>query len=162
LAADDALPDARRALHRYLGEFLPDIDLLERVRSACLNTLMQPSAELASTLAQVARQGFGPALERALRCPAARLLLAAERIAADLHGEAACDYLAHRLSPELVKTTATLTKDDEAACEHLLRLLAGPRWSHAMSASLLHALDTGWVPWESPTPCLAGAYLDGV
>jgi uncharacterized protein YjbI with pentapeptide repeats len=161
LAADESLPDARRALHRYLAEFLSDTDLLERVRSACLNAAVEPGAELAGTLAQVARPGFGSALVRALRCPAARLLLAAERIAADLHGDAACDYLAHRLSRDLVQTAAGLCAGDEAARAHLVRLLAGPSWSHAMSASLLHALKVGWVPDEAARPCLAGAYLDG-
>jgi uncharacterized protein YjbI with pentapeptide repeats len=161
LAADESLPDARRALHRHLAGFLCDIDLLERARSACLNALLVTDDVLNAQLMQLALPGFGPALVRGLRCPAARLLLAAERIAADLHGDAACDYLAHRLPPDFVKTAALLAKGDEAAREHLLRLLAGPAWSHAMSASLLHALGVGWMPEEKAMPSLAGAYLEG-
>jgi uncharacterized protein YjbI with pentapeptide repeats len=161
LAADDSLPDARRAWHRHLGEFLSDTDLLERARSACLNAVLTPKHDLDSVLTILARPGFGPALVRALRCPAARLLLAAERLAADLHGDGACDYLAHSLPRDLVKTAALVASGDEAAREHLLRLLAGPSWSHAMSASLLHALGVGWVPTENVRPVLAGAFLDG-
>jgi uncharacterized protein YjbI with pentapeptide repeats/energy-coupling factor transporter ATP-binding protein EcfA2 len=162
LAADEALPDARRALHRQLGEFLCDTDLLERARSACLNAVLAGNDDWNAQVMPLARPGFGPALVRALRCPAARLLLAAERIAADLHTDASCDHLAHRLPRDLVKTTALLAKGDAPAREHLLRLLEGPGWSHAMSASLLHALGAGWLPNEGATPCLAGAYLDGV
>jgi uncharacterized protein YjbI with pentapeptide repeats len=161
LADDDELPDARHALHRYLGEFLSDTDLLERTRSACLNALATPGTDLSEGLEKLARPGFGPALVRALRCPAAQVLLAAERIAADLHGDGACDYLAHRLPRELVKTAALLSAGDLQALEHLHGLLAGPAWSHAMSASLLNALDVGWKPEPGDVPCLAGAYLDG-
>ncbi len=161
LAADDDLPDARSALHRYLGEFLSDTDLLERARSACLNALATPGTVLSEALEKLARPGFGPALVRALRCPAAQVLLAAERIAADLHGDGPCDYLAHRLPRDLVKTAAMLSAGDLQALEHLHELLDGPAWSHAMSASLLNALDVGWAPEPGDVPCLAGAYLDG-
>jgi uncharacterized protein YjbI with pentapeptide repeats len=160
LADDDSLPDARHALHRYLGEFLSDTDLLERARSACLNALVSPNAALQSALERLARPGFGAALVRALRCPMAQVLLASERIAADLHGEGACDYLAHPLSRDLVKTTATLCAGDMAALEHLHRLLDDSPWSHAMTASLLHALDVGWAPEPGDVPGLTRAYLD--
>ncbi len=160
LAEDESLPDARHALHRYLSEFLSDTDLLERARSACLNALLSPMAALQSALEKLARPGFGPALVRALRCPMAQVLLAAERIAADLHGDGACDYLAHPLSRDLVKTTAILCAGDMQALEHLHRLLDGPPWSHAMAASVLHALDVGWAPEPGEVPCLTGAYLD--
>src|SRR5205823_1672181 len=44
--------------------------------------------------------------------------------------------------------------------DHLLRLIAGPDWSHAMAASLLHALPGGWVPDRRLT-ALSTAYLAG-
>jgi uncharacterized protein YjbI with pentapeptide repeats len=211
LAADEALPDARRALHRYLGEFLSDTDLLERARSACLNALVaagggeaagkrvQPADvgitcekcgapttvrrgprgpflgcstypkcratrpvpdDLAVALEKMARPGFGPALVRALRCPAAQTLLAAERVAADLHGDADCDYLARRLPRELVRAAGVLAAGDERGLEHLHRLLDGSPWSHAMAASLLHAVDSVWWPRKGSIDHLAGAYLD--
>jgi uncharacterized protein YjbI with pentapeptide repeats/energy-coupling factor transporter ATP-binding protein EcfA2 len=160
LAADDSLPDARRALHRYLEEHLPDTDLLERARSACLNAVVAAKGPPAG-LEGLARPGFEASLLRALRYEVVQELLAAERLAADLHGEAACDCLAHRLPRRLVKTAASLLAGDERAVEHLHRLLAGPSWSHAMTASLLHALDASWVPDAGSLPVLTGAYLDG-
>src|SRR5262249_44174259 len=88
LAADEALGDGRAALHRYLQTQLPDTDLLERVRSECLNAAATEPAGAAASLEQLAKPGFGGALLRALRHPAVQQLLAAERVAADLRGDA--------------------------------------------------------------------------
>jgi uncharacterized protein YjbI with pentapeptide repeats len=161
LQADDTIPDVRRALHRHLESHLVDTDLLERTRSACLNAVVAPDANLAQTLTKLARPGFAESLVRLLRHPASQLLLAAERVASELHGDGDCDFLAKRLPRELVRAAAALVAKDERALEHLQRLLAGPKWSHAMSVSLLHAAGTGWVPTPEYTPSLAGAYLDG-
>jgi uncharacterized protein YjbI with pentapeptide repeats len=160
LAREDALPDARRALHCHLEEHLADTDLLERARAACLNAVLAPEEGLPKTLQSLARPGFGMELVRVLRHCAAQRMLAAERIAADLHGEADCDHLARHLPRELVRGTGLLLAGDERAAEHLHRLLAGPTWSHAMAASILHATGSGWVPQGEPPPLLAGAYLD--
>jgi uncharacterized protein YjbI with pentapeptide repeats len=162
LAADPALPDPRRALHRYLEEHLTDTDLLERARSACLNAVASPGADLLKMLAGLARPGFADNLIRILRHEAVQTLLAAERVAADLHGDADCDYLAERLPRELVKAAASLIAGDEEAMDHLQRLLAGPPWSHAMSASLWHATGAGWEDGSQGLLSLAGAFLEGV
>jgi uncharacterized protein YjbI with pentapeptide repeats len=161
LAADEALPDARAALHRYLSEHLSDTDLLGRARSACLNAQVAAGAGLADALIALARPGFAPALVRALSHPAVQLLLAAERIAADLRGEGDCDVLARRLPRELVRAAGTLVEDDGRSMARLHALLDGPAWSHAMAASILHATGTGWAPDGRPLTALAGAYLDG-
>jgi uncharacterized protein YjbI with pentapeptide repeats len=160
LAADEALPDACAALHRYVREHLSDTDLLERARSACLNAQVA-GTDLADALTGLARPGFAPGLIRTLRYPTAQLLLAAERIAADLHGDADCDVLARRLPRELVKATGTLLADDGRALASLNALLDGPAWSHAMAVSALHATGTGWLPQDRHLTALAGAYLDG-
>jgi uncharacterized protein YjbI with pentapeptide repeats len=158
LAADESLADARSALHRHLEAHLRDTDLLERARSACLNALARQEPV---TLDKLAKPGFERGLLRVLRHEAVRLLLAAERVAADLHGDADADFLARRLPRELVEAAAALIANDRPAQEHLQHLLAGPDWSHSMAASLLHALDRRWVPMMTSTPMLAGAYLDG-
>jgi uncharacterized protein YjbI with pentapeptide repeats/energy-coupling factor transporter ATP-binding protein EcfA2 len=160
LAADESLPDARAALHRHLEEHLSDTDLLGRARSACLNAVIVADADLSRALEQLAKPGLAESLSRTLRHPAAQLLLASERMAADLHGEWDADFLALRLPRDLVRTAATLIAEDARAKETLLRLLTGPPWSHAMSASLLHAAEIGWVPQPGSTPCLRGAYLE--
>jgi uncharacterized protein YjbI with pentapeptide repeats len=159
LVADPALPDARRALHRHLEGLLSDTDLLERTRSACLNAELASKPDPMDTVLGLARPGFEKRLVRLLQQPAVRCLLAAERIAADLHSEAACDFLAHRLPRPLVEATAILARGSKRAQEHVERLLSGPPWSHAMSVSLLVALDPSWKPPLVPT--LEGAYLDG-
>jgi uncharacterized protein YjbI with pentapeptide repeats len=160
LAADPTVPDARTAFHRHLGGLLPDTDLIERARSACLNAVCVQGTSLA-WLKELARSGFASELTRTLRHPAAQHLLASEKIAADLHGDGDCDFLAERLPPELVRAAAQLIREDTAALSHLHRLLSGPCWSHAMSASLLHGTGTGWMPNTANPPTLAGAYLAG-
>jgi len=160
LAADADLPDARAALHCYLSGLVCDTDLVARAGSACLNNLVTPPEDALELLAHLARPGFEQALLRVLRHPPVQVLLAVERMTADLHGDGACDFLAHRLPRYLVEHLRRAIRHDDRAHEHLRRLLAGPPWSHAMAASLLHALDPTWVPGV-PLPMLAGAYLEG-
>jgi uncharacterized protein YjbI with pentapeptide repeats len=164
LASDETIPGPRRALHRHLEEGLIDTDLLERARSACLNFIFTPAAEWGQTsrLRQLAGPGFADGLFRVLRHPAAQFMLASERIAADLHGDCDCDYLAKQLTRALVQASASLLANDPRAVEHLLRLLAGPSWSHAMSASLLHAAGIRWTPPARRAAALTGAYLNGI
>jgi uncharacterized protein YjbI with pentapeptide repeats/energy-coupling factor transporter ATP-binding protein EcfA2 len=161
LAFDDTIPDVRRALHRHLESHLVDVDVVERARSACLNAALSSGGDLTKALVELARPGFAERLVRLLQHPAVQLMLASERIAAELHGDGDCDLLAKRLPRALVQAAAPLVANDRRAREHLYRLLDGPSWSHAMSASLLHAARVGWVPTPGHRPWLAGAYLDG-
>lgn len=162
LASDEKIPDVRRALHRHLEEHLSDTDLLERARSACLNVALQPEWSLSDAVMEIARPGFADRLIRLLFYPAVQTILASERIAADLHGEASCDYLAKRLPRDLVVAVGRLIAGDDRALEHLHALLAGPPWSHAMAVSLLHAAgDSAGLRENCPTQ-LAGAYLSQV
>ncbi len=154
LARDDALPNARSALNRYLRNQLQDTDVVERARSACLNALAGRDGE------RPERPGFAPELVRVLRHPAAQLLLAAERLAADLESDADCDWLARRLPRDLVRSAAVLISDNVRVLNRLRTFMDGPEWGHATAASLLHAADPGWVPSGERTIRLAGAYLD--
>jgi len=162
LASDEAIPDVRTALHHYLKAHLADTDLLERARSACLNLVTAPDHIGMETLTRLAKPAFIKGLLRALRHPAMRLLLAAERVAADLNGEADCDFLALRLPRELVSAVARIIAEDTRAQEHLHALLAGPSWSHAMAASLLHAAGKTWPLKEDVPAFLKGAYLSNI
>jgi uncharacterized protein YjbI with pentapeptide repeats len=160
LADDAELPDARAALHRHLSALVCDTDLLARTGSACLNTLLAPPADLLEYLAQLARPGFEQDLLRVLRHPTAQVLLAVERMSADLNEAGACDFLACRMPRILFNSLARAIRHQGRAHERLRCLLAGPPWGHAMAASLLHAVDRAWTPGV-PVPHLAGAYLDG-
>src|SRR5579884_1476055 len=149
-------------MHRHLQAHLTDTDLLERAQSACLNVLITPRLSLTDSLMAIARPGFADSLIRVLRHPPLQRMLAAERIAADLHGEASCDYLVKRLPRELVEATGRRIAQDSRALEHLHALLAGPPWSHAMAVSLLHAAGASASLKDGCPKQLAGAYLEGV
>jgi uncharacterized protein YjbI with pentapeptide repeats len=160
LARDAAIPNAVAALHCYVEAQLPDTDLLERARSACLNLLTADNSSDPAWEKQAGKPGFPESLTRLLRHREIQLLLATERVVEDVRGEADCDFLALRLPRALVRAAAEDLADDPRALDHLKKLLAGPVWSHAMAASLLHAVDRCWVPMITSTPNLAGAYLD--
>jgi uncharacterized protein YjbI with pentapeptide repeats len=159
LASDPSLPDARSALHRHLTAQLPDTDLVQRARSACLNALATNEADGRGAVEQLGEAGCVWELVRVLRHPEMQLLLATERIAADLRTEADCDYLALRLPHNLIRAAAREIQGDEQAIKRLQSLIAGPPWGHAMAASLLHAADPDWRPDPDHVPVLAGAYL---
>jgi uncharacterized protein YjbI with pentapeptide repeats len=163
LAAGPALPNSRTALHRYLQAQLQDTDLLQRARSKCLNSLV--AAHENKKEAKLEKQswpGMPREIVRVLRHREVQLLLAAERIAIDLRGDAACDFLKLRLPRELIEAAVCEIKGEGQVRNRLEDLLAGPDWSHAMAASLLHAAFAPWVPPLGSLPKLAGAYLDGV
>jgi uncharacterized protein YjbI with pentapeptide repeats len=162
LACDDSLPDVRHALHRHLQEHLTDTDLLERARSACLNVLITPSLSLADGVTTIAKPGFARSLIRALHHPPIQRMLAAERVAADLNGEGACDYLAKPLPRDLVEATGRLITEDKRALERLHILVAGPAWSHSMAVSLLNAAGASASLRSTSLSWLAGAYLSKV
>src|SRR5262249_23899470 len=101
LAGDEFLPDVPAALQRYLERQLPDTDVVQLSWIACLARLtVTKSPELSPP------PGFPPSLTRVMRHPAAQLLLAADRIVADLHGDGECDFLGCRLSRDLVRAVA--------------------------------------------------------
>jgi uncharacterized protein YjbI with pentapeptide repeats/energy-coupling factor transporter ATP-binding protein EcfA2 len=161
LATDESIQGAPAAFHQYLQGLLPDTDLVERARSACLNVLATVRSEEEAKVEEFSQPGFPQALLRLLRHRAVQVVLASERMAADLHGDGKCDYLAARLPRELVERTAATMFHDGKALDHLHQSLAGPSWSHAMAASILHATKTTPV---SPIGLkeLHGAYLDSI
>lgn len=162
LAGDETLRDTRQALDRYLAAHLPDTDLQERGRSVCLNALATLGEGIRRSVEELVKPGFVAGLLRVLRHRCVQVLLATERVAADLRGEADCDFLATRLPRDLIEAVAAEVAGDGRALAHLDRLLAGPPWSHAMAASLRYAADPTWVPAPGSLTALAGAYLSDV
>jgi uncharacterized protein YjbI with pentapeptide repeats len=159
LARHPSVPDARAALHRYLDAQLPDTDLLQRARSACLNAQVREHPDAAGPVEQLGGAGFVKRLVRVLRHLEVQRLLAAERVAEDLREGADCDFLALRLPRALVRAAAALMAGDARALGRLRELIAGHRWAQAMGASLLHAADPGWRPRPGELTALGGAYL---
>jgi uncharacterized protein YjbI with pentapeptide repeats len=158
LAADESLPDVRAALRRYIERQLPDTDVVRRAWNASLArlTVQRPKA------LESAPPGFPAELMRVMRHSAAQLLLAADRIVADLHGDGECDFLGCRLSRELVRAVVRVLPPAGREVERLRAFMAGPPWSHAMAASLLHGLGRGWTPQGPAVTRLAGAYLNRI
>jgi uncharacterized protein YjbI with pentapeptide repeats len=160
LANDPSILDARGALSRYLQIHLSDPDRLERARGACLTALTTGSAGLDLSAEIIGEAQLPPTIAHYLRHPQVQLLLAAQRAVADLRVHADCAWLAMRLPRELVRSVAQEVRGEQDVVTHLGALIARPANSHAMAASILHAVDQGWVPVMARTPVLAGAYLD--
>jgi uncharacterized protein YjbI with pentapeptide repeats/energy-coupling factor transporter ATP-binding protein EcfA2 len=159
LARDPDLSDARMALHHYIDLQLPDTDLLQRARSACLNAVVSDAAAARQPVEQLGKAGFVPGLVRVLRHAEIQQMLAAERVAADLREGAACDFLALRLPRHLTRSAAALIAVDERAFTRLHDLIAAHRWAQPMAASLLLAADPSWAPEPGALSYLAGAHL---
>jgi uncharacterized protein YjbI with pentapeptide repeats len=158
LAVDPAVADGRSAFRSHLKELLCDTDLIKRARSACLNAVCEAGASPADREA-LGSTGFAGDVKRMLRHSAVQEMLAIDRIVADLRRDAECDFLARTLPSHLVTAAGKLLRDDVEALEHLRTLLTGPSWSHAMSASVLHAAGIGWMPSGEKPPVLARAHL---
>jgi uncharacterized protein YjbI with pentapeptide repeats len=153
MAADESLASVREAALRYVGSLLDDVALLPQVQAACLESIVVSPKGALKDVQALPKAVFGLIVSH----PALRLLLAANKIAADLAAGAECRHLGYRLSRELVLEVARLVACLPEAMEHLHRLVAGKRW--AMVASVLHATNTGWVPDPERLPVLGGAYL---
>jgi uncharacterized protein YjbI with pentapeptide repeats len=162
LARDDAIPDARAALERYVADLLVDTDLMQRTRSACLSALVTFGGEGPGPLERLVQHGFSAGLSRVLRHRSVQELLAAGKIVDDLGGEGPCEHLALRLPRGLVQAVGNAIARKRGCIQRLRDLLLGPPWRHAMAASILHAAGVRWVPPTGSTPALGGAYLPGI
>lgn len=159
MVRDPLIVSARAALRRYLHMQLADPKLLDRARYACLGALMRDGGQDAPP-EKAGKGDFKAALKQKLRHVEVQLLLAAERVVEDLRSHADCDYLPRRLPRPLIKAVAAEAAGDTKIVCRLHDLLEDLPTRHAMAASLLYALDPGWVPRSIPPPVLAGAYLD--
>ena len=97
---------------------------------------------------------------RLLRHAAVQFLLAADGLAAALESPRRCPWLKFWLPRRLIEMTGPLLSP--TAVGHLQRELGRRDKSrHAMSASLLHATGTDWIPDGKVACDLTGAYLAG-
>jgi uncharacterized protein YjbI with pentapeptide repeats len=154
MAADESLGTAREAILRYIYSLVKDVP---RARAACVDAVragLPVDPRLAGSL-----------LDSLRTCPilisvsGLRLLVAADKVSADLAAGDDCRYLDSHLPRDLVHEAAKLVSGLPGAMAHLNRLVVTKRW--AMAASLLHATDTGWVPDPACLPNLMGAHLRG-
>jgi uncharacterized protein YjbI with pentapeptide repeats len=109
--------------------------------------------------ANLSRHDLDEALFRLIRHRPVQLLLAANWLARSIKHRAESEALAVTLPQDLVLETASQIAQDASAVHRLRSLIKGPnRRIHPMVASLLHALQFGWIPSAAP-PRLAGAFL---
>jgi uncharacterized protein YjbI with pentapeptide repeats len=157
MAADESVASVRQAVRHYMARQVTDPDRQQAIRLGCLRLLLPAGSILHRP--EEEQPACPQSLWRLLRHEPVRLLLATEQIVADLRQRLPCRYLKSRLPRPLVRETAALAVNVPEALEHLGNLFAdGPVFMQAMTASILHATDTGWVP-AGERLNLAGAYL---
>ncbi len=158
MAADESLPTAREAVLRHVYSLVKDPALLPGAQAACLELARFPH-KATSPQGQSCLQSLLGALPALVSHPGLRLLVAADKMAADLAAGDVCEYLGDRSPFNLVRAAARAIAPLPEALAHLRWLVRTQRW--AMAASLLHAANCGWVPDPERLPALGGAYLRG-
>jgi uncharacterized protein YjbI with pentapeptide repeats len=162
MAAEEAVAGVRQAVQRLLAWELFHPDLRTAVQTGCLK-LFLPAGSILSRPEE--NFGWFPSpnpLWHVLRHEAVQVMLAAERIVSDLRDQLGCNYLHCRLPRALVREVAAQAIAVPEALEHLRSFMAGkPAFRQAMTASILHATETGWAPESDQSPRLCGAYLEG-
>jgi uncharacterized protein YjbI with pentapeptide repeats/energy-coupling factor transporter ATP-binding protein EcfA2 len=156
MAADESITGVREALRRFVGRQVTGPDMERAIRLGCLKLALRTATIPHSP--EEKRPPYPQALWRVLRHEPVRLLLAAEQIVADLRDQSSCEYLQLPLPQGLVRVTAARAAAVPEALERLRRLFAGGGPLQPMTASILHATDTGWVPAGEHVN-LFGAYL---
>ena len=148
LAADECLATVRDGLRRIVDLQMPVGRVRELASNWCLAILLQ-DAELGKTIrGQLERADDFPKLLRLLWHVPVLLLLAAERIARELHSGGSCPFLRKSLARELIQEAAGLIREDRVALDRLRAILAdgGHLSEQPTAASLMHAADIGWRP----------------
>jgi uncharacterized protein YjbI with pentapeptide repeats len=161
-AADADITGVSAALRQRLESLLPTEEMFDRGRVLCLNALTDGGFSVVMMEEFAADIALPIQATRLLRHRVVQLLLATERVIADLRGREPCSYLSIRLPRELIQAVGTEIAGDAEVLQYLRDLLAGDFWSHAMAASLLHAASPSWAPQPGQWYILTGAYLDRV
>jgi uncharacterized protein YjbI with pentapeptide repeats len=159
MADDDALRDANSALKAYLNRHLVDPKMRSLAQTYCLTSL-KGSESIPLQYADRLRAGGCDDVLRALRHRAMQVLLAAERVVADLKSRDRCDYLTGRVPRALIKECAHGVAGERIALSHLHRLARNDPLLQPVAASILHATPGGWKPTGNRVCNLSGAYLD--
>ena len=163
---DDSIASVRQALRCEcdLAARLHDEKLRQRVEDHCLSKLDVPVTSPPDAVEQDGWRSRDPALHRLIRHRAVQLLIAADRLTANLaKPDASCSFLYRRLPRDLIRETGLLIRDRPEITGRLASIVPGddPR-THSTTASLLHAAKVGWRPAPGRAPRLSYAYLDGV
>jgi uncharacterized protein YjbI with pentapeptide repeats len=157
MAMDRSVSDVRAVLRREVDDRSGGVAVRDGVSVLCLEAVRR-----GRVLGPAELPGEVDDLVRLVRHPTLQLLMAADRLAADVasgrHGKA----LAHALPPGLVSECGRVMADSPAAIRELRRLLVDDNRNHdPMASSLLHAAGVVWRPAPPRRAYLQGAYLAG-
>lgn len=147
-ATDDTLADIHAALRYRLTKELGEPEAYVRAVEWCLDS-MQSSVPAPET-----------APHRLLRHRVVALLLASEKLAADIAG-GRMDDLAKAMPRDLIRETAALLNCRDGALDVLVTKMEQEESIQPMAASLLLASDSRWRPRSKTLSNLRGALLNG-
>ena len=168
MVSDPALGSIHDALRQEVADRLANGAVRRLAEQVCLAHLRNREAvpvQPEPLEAELASQCPDQALRRLVRHRPIQLLIAAQRIVADVAGGEPCEYLETRLPLDLVRETARRSVRIHWPSNIYAIYMNSIRCHvHPMAASLLHAAGTGWrpVPESVCPPNLSGAYLDRV
>jgi uncharacterized protein YjbI with pentapeptide repeats/energy-coupling factor transporter ATP-binding protein EcfA2 len=161
LVRDRTLPSPTVAILRYLRTRVANDRLWEQFGLACLRVEAGLCEGFGNHLPDLHGERLDAGTLRILRHAPARLLMAAEGMAAQL-GDSQCQFrLPAEMSPAFVVAVARRIASSATARAQLEIALRTPA-EQSMAASLLYAIDPRWRPPSGTLSNLAGAYLDGV
>jgi uncharacterized protein YjbI with pentapeptide repeats len=163
MASDESILDIRSALLNFIDSKFRDVETRRLMQAHCFSTLMEAESLAAQSLAEMKKRGIDEAIYRIIRHRIFQVILAAEEIARDLANKSPHLQLAKQLPYELVREVANRVRSDSKCIKVLKKLISKhDEECHPMAASILHLVDSGWIPSPGSLRSLAGAYLDHV
>jgi uncharacterized protein YjbI with pentapeptide repeats len=163
MASDESILNVRSALMESLVSLLPKAETRKLVQAYSLNALMGSESLAAQSLSEMNKRGVDEAIVRLIRHRIIQVLLAAEEIAADLAGKSLHVQLGMQLPREVVREVANQIQSDSKCIQGLQKVISKDTPElHPMALSIMHWVDSTWVPAPGSVRLLAGAYLDRV
>jgi len=163
MASDESILNIRSALAESLVYLLPDTETRKLVEAYSFNALVGAESLATQSLSEMNERAINEAIIRLVRHRIVQVLLAAEKIATDLAGNSPHVRLGLRLPREVVIEVANQIQSDSKCIEGLQKVISkGKPELLPMAVSIMHRVDSTWIPAPGSMRMLAGAYLDHV
>jgi uncharacterized protein YjbI with pentapeptide repeats len=161
MASDESILNVRGALLRFLDLRFRDGAVRRIMQAYSFSALIGADPVAAQSLTEMKKHGIDETLPWPIRHRILQILLASERIAADLANDSPHLQLDKHLPRELVREVANRIQSDSQCIKGLKKLISKRHEDcHPMAASILHFVDSAWIPSPGSLTVLAGAYLD--
>jgi uncharacterized protein YjbI with pentapeptide repeats len=163
MASDESILNVRTALLNFINLKSHDTETRKPMRAHSISILMGAESLMTQSLAEMKKRGIDESCYRIIRHKIFQVILAAEEIATHLASNFPYFRLATQLPRELVREVANQIQSDSKCIEGLKKLVSEstPEFN-AMSASILHLVDSKWIPPPGSTLDLRRAYLNHV